>query len=55
MTFIITADVSCNPNMYRKQKKCYTRKHKDNLQYLNSYEEIELFMLAEARTCIPTG
>ena len=40
MTFIIMADVSCNSNMYREQKKCYTRKHKDNLQYLNSYEEL---------------
>ena len=40
MTFIITADVSCKLNMYKEQKKCYTRKHKDNLQYLNSYEKL---------------
>ena len=39
MTFIITADVSCNLNMYKEQRKC-TRKHKDNLQYLNSYKEL---------------
>ena len=59
MTFIITADVSCKLNMYKEQKKCYTRKHKDNLQYLNSYKKkkkkMELFMLAEAQTCAPTG
>ena len=40
MTFIITADVSCKLNMYKEQRKCYTRKHKDNLQYLNSYKEL---------------
>ena len=26
--------------MYKEQKKCYTRKQKDNLQYLNSYKEL---------------
>ena len=26
--------------MYKEQKKCYTRKHKDNLQYLSSYEKL---------------
>ena len=58
MTFIAMADVSCKLNMYKEQKKCYTRKHKDNLQYLNNYKKkkkMELFMLAEARTCAPTG
>ena len=40
MTFIITADVSCKLNMYKEQRKCYTRKHEDNLQYLNSYKEL---------------
>ena len=40
MTFIITADVSCKLNMYKEQRKCYTMKHKDNLQYLNSYKEL---------------
>ena len=40
MTFIITADISCKLNMYKEQRKCYTRKHKDNLQYLNSHKEL---------------
>ena len=40
MTFIIAADVSCKLNMYKEQKKGYKRKHKDNLQYLNSYEKL---------------
>ena len=38
MTFIVTADVSCKLNMYKEQRTCYTKEHKDNLQYLNSYE-----------------
>ena len=45
MTFIIMADVSCKLNMYKEQKKCYTRKHKDNLQYLNSYEKLSCLCL----------
>ena len=55
MTFIITADISCKLNVYKEQRKCYTRKHKDNLQYSKQLRGIELFMLVEVRTCVPTG
>ena len=41
MTFIITTDVSCKLNMYKEQRKYYTREHKDNLQYLNSYKGLD--------------
>ena len=54
MTFIITADVSCKLNMYKEQRKCYTRKHKDQFTIFEELRKIELFMPAEVRTCAPT-
>ena len=46
------ADVSYKLNMYKKQKKCYTRKHKDNLQYLDNYKKLSCLCLRRSELAL---